>query len=142
MNATLPLAASTTVIAKVVTLPQPTPVPEELRVKIPDSRKLVGADGQSGADVNTPHAGVSVILETLLAWVVLGSLLAQAICRLAATPVWPGFTDGGKIGVTRRLTPASAGIAHRKTTPNSVASAPKLLVSGLRPMDRIQDAFA
>jgi hypothetical protein len=138
----LPLAASTTLIAKAAMLPHPTPVAEELNVKIPRSRKSVGADGQSGADVNTPQAGVNVILKTLSAWVSLGVVLAQAICRLAATPVWPGFAEAGKFGVTTSPIPANAGIAYSKSTPNSAASAPKLRASGLEPKDRMQNDFA
>ena len=64
VNATLPVAASTTVIVNVVTAPHPTPVPEELRVRTPGS---ADAAGQMDDATNVPHDGVNSIAVMLFA---------------------------------------------------------------------------
>src|SRR6266478_5928313 len=97
------------------------PVPVVLTVKIPVS---VNPPGQVDEFANCPHDGVSRMLLTELPWVLFGDVLFQLICRPAGMPVTPAFTDVGNVGVTPSPTPASAGVAPKRSAVSKAHSAP------------------
>ena len=121
VNATLPVAASTTVIVNVVTAPHPTPVPEALRVRTPGS---ADATGQTDDATNAPHDGVNSIAVMLFAWVSFGVVFSHLIWILAGKFVWPAFTDAvGELGETPSPTPANAVVADNKRNPATARTA-------------------
>src|SRR5262245_2322494 len=107
-------------MVKVVTLPHPLPVPDELRVMIPGSWD---AAAQSVEAAKAPHDGVSLMPLTTSPWPILMPLLAHAIVMFAARPVCPDLTAGGIVGVTAIDTPAIAGSDTRNVPITIINSA-------------------
>ena len=107
---------------KVVTAPQPTPVPDGAQredagqPKIGGHARAIRARDEQPACRNERDAGDVVAVGC---WAL---YLPSAICTLAGTAVWPTLTVAGKVGVTPMPTPACAGNVLNHNTVIAVTS--------------------